>query len=209
MKATVLLLIGLGAACTSQGSTLISNADQPASWSSIPNVYANQWVAAPFLTGANAAQLNSISLNVFTEIHFPPTGSFFVAIYSDDNGLPGQVLLNGNLNGPSQPLDGFHTYTATEPLALAESTLYWVVASSDTRLPSAFYGWYHSTTTTYTSAYDWTFFDHSAWGVGGNTWTTFNGNPLEMSIDGTIVPEPSFCVLVAVFGALILAKKNG
>jgi len=189
--------------------TLVYNTNQPGV-GSFPGVFAGQWLAQPFTTGANPALFNSATIYEKT---FYPDGYFWLSIYSDDNGAPGSVLKGGLLNGPSQP-NGFLflTYTATQAIPLTANTRYWIVAAGDgLALSGGAYGWAFAANNDYTSPVDWTL---GYWGFtqnSGATWSlseNFNPGRLLTAIDGTIVPEPSAPALLIGFLPVLFACRN-
>ena len=191
--------------------TLVSNTDQPV-FSSIPAVFAGQWLASPFLTGPAPAQLGSATL---FERTFWVEGSFWVMVYSDNNGVPGALLPNGNLSGPAMPVgDAYQTYSATLPVFLDANTRYWIVAASDNPAThGGGYGWGWTNSREYTSDVGWSLFDYSAFTPdGGITWisteTAPGRNPLLLSISGTIIPEPGFLSLITPGLAFLLWKRR-
>lgn len=177
--------------------TLVYNTNQP-DFGSFPGVYAGQWMAQPFTTGANPALFNSATIYEKT---FYPDGNFWLSIYSDNNGAPGSVLTGGLLNGASQPTGfSFQTYTATQAIPLTADTRYWIVAASDgLALSGGAYGWASAANNNYTSPVDWTF---GYWGFSqnsGETWSlseNFNPGRLLTAINGSVVPEPSAAVML-------------
>jgi hypothetical protein len=198
--AAMLLLAGLTRAAA---QSLISNTDQPG-FGLFPTVFAGQWVAAPFRTGADPARLDSISLYEWTFADLP-AGTFSVSIWGDQNGQPSAVLAGGGLSGPSVPLGAaFQSYTSAAGISLAANTEYWVVASSDVADYSEAYTWGTANTTSYSSSFGWQFFDHYDWTPNhGTTWNVAEGTdygnnfgPQLLAINGVIVPEPSSWTLL-------------
>jgi hypothetical protein len=124
-----------------------------------------------------------------------------VSIYGDNNGVPGSLVGGGLLNGNAHPNSwAMYTYTATQPLALAANTQYWVVASSDDTSVTYNYGWGWTADTNYTSAVGWSLLPEAAGSQdGGASWNTFalagQPGPLFLGVSGTIVPEPSSAAL--------------
>jgi hypothetical protein len=179
---------------------LVSNTYQPFV-SIIANIYSGQWIATPFLTGPDPARLDSIKLYEWT-LSGPPDGSFFVTVYGDSHGLPGSSLLGGGLNGPSAPQGhAYQTYSANQSLFLAPNTLYWVVASSDSRSIFDTYGWAPAANTGYTSSVGWSLFDYlaSSQDQGASWHLSSSGNQLGgrlLEVDGAVVPEPPTLVLL-------------
>ena len=177
---------------------LVYNTNQ-AGFSSILAVEASAWLAAPFRTGADAAQLTSVTL--FEQSFMITSGSFWVSIYGDNNGVPGSVLAGGLLNGNSHPNSwAIYTYTATQPLLLAPNAEYWAVASSDDTSVTYNYGWGWTANTNYTLAVGWSLLPEAAGSQdGGASWHTFSlsgqPGPLFLAVSGAIVPEPSATVL--------------
>jgi hypothetical protein len=189
--------------------SLISNTDRPI-YGLMPIVYARQWVATPFRTGANPAQVDSLSLYESTS-QTPGAGSFWVSIYSDNKSLPGSALPGGILNGPAMPQgDGYQTYAAIQSLTLAPNTLYWVVAASDAPLNYEAYNWGAAADTSYTSAAGWSYFGNyyaqtsdkgATWSI--QSWYQTDGGPQLLAINGTIVPEPSTLAFAGLGAAAI------
>lgn len=190
---------------------LISNSDQPIG--GIPTVYSGQWVAAPFQTGADPSRLDSIALYEMTGLG-TPAGSFSVSIWGGLAGHPGALLAGGTLSGPSAPLgQGLQTYSSATGIPLLPNTEYWVVASSDVADWSDAYNWAAADTAGFDTAYGWQFFDHyDLTSDQGATWMQAGGidfgfGPQLLEIDGTIVPEPSVCALLAAGTAQLLVLK--
>lgn len=215
MRPTVLPLLALAlmAHCAA-ADVLISNTDQD--HGGIPSVLSGQWVAAPFLTGTSPTKLNSISLVEYTVGE--PTGSFSVSIYGDNNGLPGSLLPNGGLTGPSMPQGASFLlldYTAPQPLMLSPNTKYWVVASSDNSSNEDTYAWPSADTTSYTTSVGWQFFDKYARSANfGATWQSSGVGiadgygPQLLAINGTVVPEPSTAVLLVIGRVVAFAVRR-
>ena len=167
---------------------LVYNTNQ-AGFSSILAVEASAWLAAPFRTGADAAQLTSVTL--FEQSLMITSGSFWVSIYGDNNGVPGSVLAGGLLNGNSHPTRAIYTYTATQPLLLAPNAEYWAVASSDDTSVTYNYGWGWTANTNYTLAVGWSLLPEAAGSQdGGASWHTFSLSGRPVCFSGRSV-EPS------------------
>ena len=186
--------------------SLVYNTNQP-DFGSFPTVFAGQWLAQPFTTGADPALLNSVTIYEKT---FYPDGNFWVSIYSDNSGVPGSVLTGGLLNGPSQPTGfSFQTYSATQAISITANTRYWIVAAGDgLALSGGAYGWGSAANNNYSSPVDWTF---GYWGFtfdSGATWnSTENYTPgrLLTAISGTIVPEPPAAAMLLGLPSLFFA----
>jgi hypothetical protein len=192
--------------------SLVSNTDQPV-FSSIPGVFAGQWLASPFQTGPDAARLDSITL---LERTFWVDGSFWVMVYSDDNGLPDAVVSGGNLTGPAQPPgDAFLTYSATQPVLLDPNTRYWIVAASDnTAAAGGGYGWGWTASRNYTSPVGWSLYDYFVFTQdGGASWisteTASGRNPLLLGISGATIPEPGTPLIGLTLGLFFLRGRYG
>lgn len=212
---TAFRLIALVVACSTAqpllADSLIGNTDQPV-YGLLPIVYTGQWIATPFRTGADPAQLDSISL--YESTYGSPVGSFHVSVYGDNNGLPGSPLANGGMSGPSMPQDaGYQTYTAIQPLTLAANTVYWVAATTDnSSWGEDLYSWGAAENTSYISSVGWSFFGnyHAATLDQGATWLIqqlygSEGGPQLLEVNGIIiVPEPSTLVLAGLTAAVIM-----
>src|SRR5215469_2180511 len=129
---------------------LAYNTNQP-DFGSFPVVASYQWLASPFLTGPNPALLNSVT--IYEKTFDSSGGTFHLSLYSDNNGVPGNALAGGLLNGALTPQGfSFETYTASQPISLAPNSLYWVVASSDNPgIHGGAYGWAWAANSNYTS----------------------------------------------------------
>jgi len=207
----VLASLRIVTAQTISAGSLIYNTNQP-DYGSFPAVYAGQWLAAPFRTGTNPAQLTSITLYEKT---FANDGSFWVSILADNNGLPGVALPGGGLSGSLTPQGfAFQTYSATQMLTLAPNTLYWVLAASDGPGTSGgAYGWAWAANSNYTSSVSWTFFGYEATTFNeGGTWNSTANYPtplpLLLAINGVIVPEPSVSTFASLALVILLLRTQ-
>jgi hypothetical protein len=191
--------------------TLVQNTNQPA-FPSVPVVESNAWQAATFMTGVNASQLTSVSLDVRTYLW--SGGDFWVMVYGDNNGVPGTMLGGGRLNGPSTPnSSGYLTYSATQPLTLAPDTPYWVVAASDYANINGNYGWAWSANTVYTSSVGWGLLPEASWSPDeGTSWNSYSvtgePGPLLLAVNGYIIPEPSVTALLTLGMAALIVWQS-
>lgn len=191
--------------------TLVQNTNQPG-FPSVPVVESNAWQAAPFVTGANASQLTSVSLDV--QSYLWSGGNFWVMVYGDNDGVPGSMLAGGRLNGVSMPTSsGYLTYSATLPLNLAPDTRYWVVAASDYANINGNYGWSWCANTDYTSSVGWGLPPEAAWSPDeGATWNEYSATgepgPLLLAVNGSIVPEPTVPALFSLgIAGMVLCRR--
>ena len=193
---------------------LISNTYQTP-YGLVPDVFLDQWVAAPFQTGPNPSLVSSVSLYEWTfSTYGQPDGLFSVSIYNDVDGKPGSLISGGALAGPSKPAGAsYQTYSASQPLSLAANSRYWVVAASSGGDPFDTYAWAAATTTGYASTAGWSFFNYfDSTHDQGATWDTSDLGPgigpQLLAINGVVVPEPSAAALVAMPVLLLLAYRN-
>ena len=150
--------------------------------------------AVSFTTVGVASVLESVTILSDGPVNPPGAGEFMVSIHADDTdtpGMPGALLLT--LAGSAAPASGNNLYTGM--LALAASTLYWVVASvgaTDTNQ----YTWEQTLSTGQDGP--GAIGDVTLGSIdSGATWSEVPGGPQQLEIQVDVVPEPSTVLLVA------------
>lgn len=192
------LLLVAGSVNALSQVVLVSNLDQPGR-PSPAFINTTYWDGVLFVTGDQPTLLNSVTLDVRGGDF---AGSFYVTLYSDQNGVPGAPMAGGQLNGPTQPQDfsSFLTYSAAQPLSLAPNTPYWAVASStELGTDGQSYGMFYVSqlgSTTFTSDYGWQLPDTAVFSPdSGNSWISYTtvapNNTFFLQVSGTVVPEPA------------------
>jgi hypothetical protein len=205
------LAVGLFAPCATiaQGNLYISSLSQTSTGSAA--VGSDSWLAAGFITGANAGAyaLNSVQL-AMTDASGNPIG-FTAMIYSANIGIginPGNSL--GTLTGSSDPTTaGVYSFTTPSSLSLSPMTTYFIVLTSSTTVANGAYDWNES-------AYPP---DVSNWGLGINgierssngtsgwTATPYLGIA-QFAIYATPTPEPGVVGLFALGGLLVAFQRR-
>jgi hypothetical protein len=192
------LLLVAGSVNALSQVVLVSNLDQPGR-PSPAFINTTYWDGVLFVTGDQPTLLNSVTLDVRGGDF---AGSFYVTLYSDQNGVPGTPMAGGQLNGPTQPQDfsSFLTYSAAQPLSLAPNTPYWAVTSStELGTDGQSYGMFYVSqlgSTTFTSDYGWQLPDTAVFSPdSGNSWISYTtvapNNTFFLQVSGTVVPEPA------------------
>lgn len=146
-----------------------------------------------FTTGSGDTMLDDFTINLGTSV----TGTgFTAALYSNNLGVPGSLLLT--LNGNNTPTGG-GMFTYTGSYTLTATTTYWAVFSVPHVAPDA--SFIINTVNTPNQTGD------TGWGLGdtGYTRNGFNGslsawsasfsNPIRMAVNTSAVPEPSALLL--------------
>lgn len=170
---------------------LVSNLDQQPDDPSPAYICGSIWDAAPFVTGDQTTLLGSVTLPV---VNIGSQGTFWVMVYSDNNGVPGVPVQNGILSGPAHP-EGQVTYYAMGEVRLAPNTRYWLAGVSDEPDSSSRgYGWYMTFSWDYTGYPGWELFHYGAYTTdAGVTWVSTEGamipRPFYFEITGTVLPE--------------------
>jgi hypothetical protein len=170
-------------------------------------------LAQPFQTGAASTgyELNSIQLLMGPTD--TPVGGFYLSLYSDNNGSPGNNL--GNLSGSDNPASsGVYTYTATG-IILSPATAYWIVAADQFVInPGCMYWWEISSSVNYTSQNDgWSFPTSPPYGLifTSSLSQPIEGNgvaPLQFAVNASPVPEPGSCLLIIVWFMVLFSKNR-
>lgn len=163
------------------------------------------FAATNFTTGTSAVAFGLQSVTLALGDAFVTGGGFFVAVYSNNSGVPGTLLatLSGNAN---PAVSGNYTYTASG-LTLAPSTTYWIEAGVDTGSPASYALFATADFSQSTSGGDtWLIGDGSKiTGDAGDNYSDFSSASLRMSISASAVPEPSTYALLGGLAALGLA----
>jgi hypothetical protein len=196
----------LGPAASAQGTTVISNLEQPTVGSGA--VGNDSWLAQDFRTGTNSAgyALNSVQLLMGAALGSP--GGFSISIYSSlvpGSGAPGVEL--GSLSGADPTAWGIFSYAASG-LTLSPKTFYCIVVTAGIPLAQGAYEWSAADSLGIIVAPGdpWEIDDAYFSSADGSSWTTHaRGNIFQFAIDAAQrpVPEPSPLVLVAL-GLVVL-----
>ena len=191
-------------------TTYLSNLGQASAGSLA--VGSNSWLAAPFMTGANAGGyvLNSVQL-ALTDASGNPTG-FRVMIYNN-GAWPGGIIPGINLstlNGSLDPVAaGVYTFTPASTLTLSPRLFYEIVLTAETPIAAGAYEWSFATTSSYNPSGGWLAANgpvltsgngsSPSWNVSGATCAQFAINATEIP-----VPEPSALALLALGGFFLV-----
>jgi hypothetical protein len=192
-------------AARSASSVLLSNLDQQPGDPSSAFISSNVWDGQLFITGPQPARFDSVTFSIRGGF----AGTFWVTVYSDDNGVPGTPLPGGLLSGPTHP-SGLSTYSASSSITLAPNTTYWAVGSTDEPGTSGqSYGMYMVLNSNYTASAGWQLPNHLAYTTdAGNTWVSTENalipRPFYISVSGQVIPEPPAAALL--IGALVLVS---
>lgn len=200
----VSMFFGLACAVRASGGTsvLMSDLNEPNIGSY--NFGSIVWLAVPFQTGSSPISVQSVDLLMlqYQQVSDQP----FVQIYTDAGNQPGTAV-SGALFTPHSPLSStmaLNTFTDTTPVTLAANTSYDLVVSAHT------------------------LDGYWAWGLMGGTgqagpggqilsgttellqqgWQGVPGGTFGFELDGTVVPEPSTVLLLAL-GGLAFIRKRG
>ena len=162
-----------------------------------------------FTTGSSSATIDSVAVLSYFNSGTPE--DFTVGIYSDASGVPGSLLSNGALTGPTTlETETTDIYDATG-LTLSPNTAYWVVFSNPAGAAN-YVEVKNTSSTTFTSTAGWVFGQTavSTSGLSGPWNLDSNLNAL-IAINGTAaVPEPSVLALAGLggFGLMFFRRKK-
>lgn len=152
-----------------------------------------------FTTGAQASTLNSVTL----DLQMLSSGPFSVGLYSYNGTNPWTIPLL-NLTPTAVFANGLNTFTGA--YALTANTSYWIVVNPQDNISLA---WTATNSLGQTSNSGWTIGDSH--GVvfldkDNNGWQNGAPNVGRMSIDATVVPEPTSAALLFCGAALGLRR---
>ena len=172
-----------------------------------------QSLAQPFQTGTVSMGYELNSVHLLMGSTDTPVGGFYLSLYSDNNGSPGNHL--GDLSGTDNPaLSGIHTYTANG-IILSPATTYWIVAADQLVInPGGMYWWEISSSANFTVQSDgWSFPTSPPYGLilTGSSSQPIEGNglaPLQFSVNASPVPEPYGGLLTSVWLMVLLLKNR-
>lgn len=139
--------------------------------------------AQGFTTNGNNYLFTSVAIDVTDVID--NSGNFVIRIFTDNGGVPGTLLPNGLLVGPSNPLVGMNTYSASGDIVLVPNTTYWVTA----QVSSGAGSYNLSFTDSLSQTGIWSILDHSAYSYdSGATWITADATSImRMSVSSSVV----------------------
>ena len=182
-----------------QGTVRVSNVDQTPTGSM--GVDSDSWIAQSFRTGTNGGgyMLDSIQL-LMNAATGSPSG-FSVLIYSNlGNGVPGSSL--GSLSGSDPVGGGLLTYAASD-LLLSPSTSYFVVVTAEAPVMQGVYNW-SSVANGFASSDGWSIPVSYSNSTDGSSWTWhLRQDVFQLSIDATLIPEPSAMSLIFLAGLMV------
>lgn len=153
-----------------------------------------------FTTGGQASTLNSVTL----DLQMLSSGPFSVGLHSY-NGTNPWIIPLLNLTPTASFADGLNTFTGA--YALTANTSYWIVVNPQNTISLA---WRATTGTGQTSNSGWTIGDsHGEVYLDRDNDGWQNGAPSvgRMSIDATVVPEPTSAVLLLFGASLCLLQR--
>lgn len=186
---------------TALGDVVLSNLASPNQGLS-NGVNEDSWVASAFVTDSGSWRLTGVTISMDDIILAVNRGPFALSVYSDNNDVAPNSLLE-TLGGSTDPsVAGAYTYLAAgSGLLLDANTKYWLVASAAPGPTSDFfmYTW-HNVQTLSTSG---------VWSIPsvnvrnsstdqGATWNDLASNdPLQFAISASPVPvpEPTTCAM--------------
>ena len=172
--------------------------------------YAGSSLYQSFQTGSAAATIQGIQLNFGW---LGNASGIDVSIYSDVGGQAGAQLASFNPNGPPGMM-AFQSFGFSGSLSVNANTNYWVVLSAtggtDADGNSPMSSWNYVAITGDGSEIGlagWTLGDSHYFGSPTSP-VEYSGNPIQMTISGS-VPEPSSLSLLALgLGALALHRRR-
>lgn len=191
-----------------QGVVLVSNLAEPdtGNAASVGAVGGGggiqQALAQSFMVGAPAA-LEGVTLSL---IDSTATTDFTVALYSNFGGSPATLLsiFTGDIN----PSSGAIFFTDPTASLLAAGTTYWIVASAANSTGQKL--WSVTASDSEQGELGWQLGDVAKFRLGTGGWiaSTLDSGAWQMSVNGSIVPEPSSIVLLALGLAAFVASRN-
>jgi len=195
-----------------QVTLYVSNIDQPSTGGSA--IGSDLWIAQAFRTGSNPDGYYLDSVELLTVPASGNPSGFSVSLYTSSEPVvffpPGTMI--GGLSGVDPELGGAFRYDASS-LVLAPSTIYFLVASSDTPTSE---GAFHLDTvaTGLTSGLEgWVIGRYYYNSIDGLNWKTAREFSPKIGIYATPVPEPATWTLLAgavcgVWAAFRLFRKR-
>ena len=157
--------------------------------------------ATSFTTGTDAALLNSATLDLLAQTNLPAT--FSLSLRTDAVGIPGATIADFD-NTPSTSVRGELLTFNTSTLLLPDTT-YWLALTVTPN--SGFGGWFQTGPN-----------ETGIWSIGGlnfsfdggATWGSTSASSANfLSLDATIVPEPSVtALLLSVIPVSALIRKG-
>jgi hypothetical protein len=173
-------------------------------------VGSDSWIAAGFITGANASgyALDSVQLAIAGASGMP--SGFSASLYSANTlgGIsPGNSLRT--LSGPANPsATGTYTYVPTSGTMLFADTAYFIVVTAGTTTADGAYQWDFMNASTYQSTDGWS--GSVSWGSSSGAPSSWRGlgtgsqfEYSQFAINATPAPEPGVVGLMAVGGLVV------
>jgi len=199
--ALALMAMAFFAAGTAQAGVVLSNMGASGltdtSGPTNTDILATNWIASGFTTGADALQLDWVSIVGFNN----DLGTKTVAIYSNNAGSPGTLI--GTSSATTAALKNVYQFNFSG-VNLAASTSYWV-------LPEAGLSWYLESANAAPTAQNASGFSYN--GVktstnSGSSWNTSVFNyTIGISASPAAVPEPAITSLVCVGGIAFMRRR--
>lgn len=150
-----------------------------------------------FTTDSNTYSLDSATMNLWLAGN---ASDLIVGLYGESNGMPGTSL--GRLSNPSSiGVQTNYTFSATG-LTLAPNTKYWIVAEPSLSA-EPYCGWARTQTTSemvYATL-------RSASGDSWGAWRASTQPTASLIVNGTAIPEPSTCCLLALGVLTLFASR--
>ena len=203
LLATLAITATTSRASVSNLGSPISGGASPSFTTSGSNTLSTDY-STSFTTGSSDTLLDDITINLGTSV----TGTgFTAALYSNNLGLPGSLLLT--LNGNATPTGG-GMFTYTGSYTLTATTTYWAVFNVPHSGPDASFIINTVGTPNQTGDVGWTLGDNSyaQYGFNGSlgAWTVGFG-PARMAVNTSAVPEPS-TLLMAITGLFFAGVRR-